>query len=128
MENVVLEVFDRGVARHYTTLHYTSFVRLILYYHSDFTEFYDTSKSVVLGSGISGSVRTCRCKSSSTVFALKTLHKADITPAQLTIAKQEIAIMAKLDHPNILRIRECFENENDVGHISTIIFPSAQLF
>ena len=54
LENIVREIFDK-----------------------DITDFYDVQSSTILGSGVSGSVRTCKCKATKRVFALKTLDKVN---------------------------------------------------
>ena len=61
---------------------------------------------------MSGDVRTCISKVTRETYALKTLHKVVITAEQLATVRQEIYMMAKLDHPNILRIHECFETDS----------------
>ena len=45
---------------------------------------------------------------------MKTLLKEKLTPEQLLKLRQEVRIMAALDHPNILRINECFEDEHSI--------------
>ena len=95
-------------------------------------DFYDLDNSTVLGSGISGLVRTALCKSSGTLYALKTLPKdsLDSNRDMSDIRKEvrayyvhwhilyfmhtlsigqfliQINIMTRMDHPNILRIHE----------------------
>jgi serine/threonine protein kinase len=70
--------------------------------------------SSILGAGASGSVRTCRCKSTNIIYALKTLLKNSFESSKLDVIRQEISMMAKLDHPNILRIKEFFETKKEV--------------
>jgi serine/threonine protein kinase len=42
---------------------------------------------------------------------LKTLLKDKLKKDELLKLREEVRIMAALDHPNILRINECFEDE-----------------
>ena len=69
----------------------------------DIREFYDIDDQPVLGSGISGQVKMCIHKATKIRFALKTLNKQDISPERLLRLRNELACMAHLDHPNILR-------------------------
>ena len=78
------------------------------------TEFYDASNGAILGSGISGSVRICTHLKTNTRYALKTLSKNVLQKDRLQLLREEIRIMAQLDHPNILRIHECFENAENI--------------
>lgn len=77
----------------------------------DIREFYDIDDQPVLGSGISGQVKMCIHKATKIRFALKTLNKQDISPERLLRLRNELACMAHLDHPNILRVHEVFEND-----------------
>ena len=67
-----------------------------------------------LGEGSSGKVKACRCKATKVMYALKTLEKGSISEESLQKVRQEISIMATLDHPNILRLHECFETAKRV--------------
>jgi calcium-dependent protein kinase len=59
-----------------------------------------------------GSVKTCTHLKTGIVFALKTLMKKGLVKEKLLLVKQEIRIMALLDHPNIIRLHEIFENKD----------------
>jgi serine/threonine protein kinase len=48
------------------------------------------------------------------MYALKTLEKGNISEESLKMVRQEISIMALLDHPNILRLHESFETANKI--------------
>jgi calcium-dependent protein kinase len=67
---------------------------------------------------MSGSVRVCTHKKTKTKYALKSLSKKLVQPSKLIELRDEIRTMALLDHPNILRLHECFETE---GHIHLIL-------
>ena len=80
----------------------------------DINEFYEIQGGEVLGRGISGSVRTVTHRDTGIVFACKTLDKISVTPNKLEELRQEIAFMATLDHPNILRLYEYFETNTTI--------------
>lgn len=83
-------------------------------FHRDINEFYDLSDGEELGRGISGSVSTVRHKDTGMIFACKTLDKMMVSENELAALKQEIAFMATLDHPNILRLYEYFETKHTI--------------
>ena len=78
------------------------------------TDFYSIDHSNILGTGISGNVKTVRSLTSGTMYALKTLYKTNVTEKDLTSLRTEIDMMAKLDHPNILRVHEYFETDKEI--------------
>jgi len=80
-------------------------------YERDISEFYDTSQGTILGEGISGSVRMCVHRQTGIEYALKTLEKAKLKSDALKGLRQEIRIMAQVDHPHIIRLHECFEDK-----------------
>ena len=73
-------------------------------------DMYDTSDAVVLGEGMSGRVATCKQRFTGELFALKTLctQKLRVNMDEL---RQEIDILKSLDHPNIVKVYETFEEE-----------------
>lgn len=73
-------------------------------------DMYDTSDAVVLGEGMSGRVATCKQRFTGELFALKTLctQKLRVNMDEL---RQEIDILKRLDHPNIVKVYETFEEE-----------------
>ena len=80
----------------------------------DIAKFYSVDHSNVLGTGISGSVKTVRSLTSGTMYALKTLYKMNVAENDLDSLRTEIDMMAKLDHPNILRVHEYFETDKEI--------------
>lgn len=78
----------------------------------DIREFYDIDDQPVLGSGISGKVTMCVHKTTQIRYALKSLSKVDLPCEKLARLRNELSCMAHLDHPNIIRVHEVFENEN----------------
>ena len=80
----------------------------------DINAFYDLGSSTILGTGVSGSVKTCVHLKTKIEFAVKTLSKKNLKPDKLIQLRSEINIMTTLDHPNILRLSEFFETENEI--------------
>ena len=78
--------------------------------HAKIESVYDTSSSIVLGKGACGSVSTVRRKADGEVFACKTIAIERLEDARPRAARDEIAIQRALDHPNIVRIYESFED------------------
>ena len=71
---------------------------------------YDTSDAVILGEGMSGRVSTCRHRYTGELFALKTLSVQKLK-VDMDELRQEIDILRRLDHPNIVKVYETFEEE-----------------
>eukprot|EP00602_Paraphysomonas_sp_CaronLab_P001901 CAMPEP_0185020290 /NCGR_PEP_ID=MMETSP1103-20130426/2889_1 /TAXON_ID=36769 /ORGANISM="Paraphysomonas bandaiensis, Strain Caron Lab Isolate" /LENGTH=564 /DNA_ID=CAMNT_0027551099 /DNA_START=338 /DNA_END=2032 /DNA_ORIENTATION=- len=80
-------------------------------YERDITEFYEINNGAILGEGISGSVRMCTHRETGIEYALKTLDKSKLKADALNNLRQEIRIMAQVDHPHIIRLHECFEDK-----------------
>jgi calcium-dependent protein kinase len=83
-------------------------------YDHDIEEYYDIDDQTVLGTGSNGSILMCIHKNTKMLYALKSFSKADITESKLAQIRNELSSMAQLDHPNILRIHEVFENVNSI--------------
>mmetsp|Transcript_32416 Transcript_32416/g.51679 ORF Transcript_32416/g.51679 Transcript_32416/m.51679 type:complete len:504 (+) Transcript_32416:59-1570(+) len=71
------------------------------------TDFYDIDKKK-LGEGSYGSVSKCTNKSTGVSRAVKSISKAQMK--NLERFKAEIAIMKIMDHPNIIKLYESFED------------------
>ena len=78
--------------------------------HRRLDEVYDTSDAVILGEGMSGRVATCRQRYTGELFALKTLSVVKLK-VDMDELRQEIDILRRLDHPNIVKVYETFEEE-----------------
>ena len=74
-------------------------------------DFYEVS-GTELGKGTYGRVVMAKIKDSSSRRAIKIIPKIKVT--NLERFKTEIEIMKKLDHPNILRLYESFEDAENV--------------
>jgi calcium-dependent protein kinase len=78
----------------------------------DIRDYYEIDHQPILGSGISGQVKICTHKVTQMQYALKSLSKRALAREKLNRMKDEIRCMAYLDHPNILRVHEFFENKD----------------
>ena len=76
-----------------------------------FREFY--ALGPVLGTGAFGEVRLCTMKRSHIKRAVKIIQKNQMDTVQEDSFKSEVATLKKLDHPNILKLYEVFEDDND---------------
>merc|ERR1712190_118666 len=65
-----------------------------------------------LGEGSYGTVCKARNKSTSAIRAVKTISKAQMK--NIERFKQEIAIMKMMDHPNIIKLYETFEDHRNI--------------
>jgi len=74
-------------------------------------DFYDLDKKK-LGEGSYGSVCKARHKSTKMRRAVKTISKAQMKNVERF--KQEIAIMKMMDHPNIIKLYESFEDHRSI--------------
>ena len=75
---------------------------------------YDIDSSTVLGEGQSGFVRVAIHKKTERKFALKTLEKKNVSHEHLACIRNEIDIMSSIDHPNILKLHESFETDDNI--------------
>lgn len=75
------------------------------------TEFYDIDKKK-LGEGSYGAVSKCTNKSTGVTRACKSISKSQMK--NLDRFKQEIAIMKIMDHPNIIKLYESFEDHRNI--------------
>eukprot|EP00746_Dinoflagellata_sp_MGD_P158868 gnl/MRDRNA2_/MRDRNA2_86576_c0_seq17.p1 gnl/MRDRNA2_/MRDRNA2_86576_c0~~gnl/MRDRNA2_/MRDRNA2_86576_c0_seq17.p1 ORF type:complete len:505 (+),score=116.36 gnl/MRDRNA2_/MRDRNA2_86576_c0_seq17:88-1602(+) len=80
-------------------------------------EFYDVDKKK-MGEGSYGAVSKCTNKSTGVVRAVKSISKAQMK--NLDRFKQEIAIMKMMDHPNIIKLYESFEDHRNIYLIMEI--------
>jgi calcium-dependent protein kinase len=75
------------------------------------SEFYDIDKKK-LGEGSYGSVSKCSNKATKVTRAVKSIAKQQMK--NLDRFKQEIAIMKIMDHPNIIKLFESFEDHRNI--------------
>jgi len=74
-------------------------------------DYYDQDKKKI-GEGSYGSVCKAKNKVSGTYRAIKTIPKAQMK--NVDRFKQEIAIMKMMDHPNIIKLYESFEDRRNI--------------
>merc|ERR1719343_67672 len=74
-------------------------------------DFYDMDKKK-LGEGSYGSVCKAKNKSTGSIRAIKTISKSQMK--NIERFKQEIAIMKMMDHPNIIKLYETFEDHRNI--------------
>ena len=73
-------------------------------------EVYDLTHSTTLGRGACGSVSTCTHKATNMMYAMKTVSIEGMAAASMAELRQEIAVQKMLDHPNIVKVFETFED------------------
>ena len=74
---------------------------------------YDTDESVVLGRGAWGKVYTARSKTNGEVVAVKTMSVGDMFESEVANVRREVEILRRLQHPNIVRVLEMFDDTWD---------------
>ena len=84
----------------------------------------------ILGTGISGTVRQIIHRTTGIKYAVKCMDLSLIqhTPEALLQLRNEIYIMCQLDHPNVMRIEEVYESNNNVLYIVQEICTGGDLF
>lgn len=65
----------------------------------------------LLGQGAFGEVRKCLNRDTKVTRAVKLIKKESMSSEEEQSFKHEISILKKLDHPNILKLYEVFEDE-----------------
>lgn len=75
---------------------------------SKFKDCYQLGKT--LGQGALGEVRSCKSKLGGQIRAVKIIKKEKMNMMEQKFFEAELAILRKLDHPNIMRIFEVFED------------------
>nr|CEL65363.1 TPA: CAM kinase, CDPK family, putative [Neospora caninum Liverpool] len=73
---------------------------------------YDVSNHV-LGTGISGAVRTAQHRQSGRQVAVKTLCLSSMAPKRTLMLYNEVAIYLQVDHPNICKLLEVFVDDGE---------------
>ena len=75
-----------------------------------FSDDYDDNGHVVLGSGMSGSVFTAVSRRTHVRHAIKTLNIQQMGVEGMEELRREVSAMRRLDHPNIVRLFETYED------------------
>lgn len=71
---------------------------------------YDLSDETVIGRGGNGSVSICTRRGTTQRYALKTITTGELTPQVRAELLNEMGMQRSLDHPNIVRVYESFED------------------
>ena len=104
---------------------YTSPSNIVFKMSSDVYDTYTKLKD--LQSGTTGSVSKILHKELNIQRALKLINVKD-NPKLLNEAKREISILKNLDHPNIEKIYEYYEKDNDTISIVMELISGQELF
>ncbi|CAD8185028.1 unnamed protein product [Paramecium octaurelia] len=80
-----------------------------------------------LGSGAYGEVRKAIHKSTNMMRAVKIIHKAQTSMEEQERLMNEVKILQKLDHPNIIKIHEFYQDES-FFYIVTELCTGGDLF
>lgn len=78
-----------------------------------------------LGHGHYGVVRKCQNRQTKEYFAVKTIKKSKV--GRLETLKREIEILKTMDHPNIIKLVDVFEDEKYL-HLVTELCTGGELF
>ena len=81
----------------------------------------------VLGEGGFATVRTGIHRMTKKVYAIKTIDLCNIKNDQLDLLRNEVNIMKMLDHPNVVKLYETFEEENKL-HLVLELCEGGDLF
>lgn len=92
----------------------------------NYSDYVETNK---LGSGAFAQVMLCLHKPTKSYRAVKLIHKSGISPSQKSsdYMLTEIQILKSLDHPNILKCFEIFQDDR-MFYVSTEYCPAGDLF
>lgn len=88
-------------------------------------DFYRIGK--VLGTGAFGEVRMCVHRESGAQRAVKVLRKSNMDESEKAILFNEINVLKGIDHPNIIKMYEFFEDDKRF-YIVTEICKGGELF
>lgn len=66
----------------------------------------------ILGTGSYGEVRKAKHLLTGEIRAIKIIYKRDYTSEEKEVILNEIRVMAILDHPNIVKLYEFFEDSS----------------
>lgn len=76
----------------------------------------------ILGYGITGVVRKAIHRETGTEYAIKTLSLARVETLEgLEQLKEELGILMQLDHPNIVKLEEIYESEDEIFLVQELL-------
>lgn len=90
-----------------------SFITKLINTSKTIDEFKKTYEYIsILGNGAYGTVKLYRSsKNNSVKFAVKTVNKTILDYSSIILLQNEVKIMKRLDHPNIVKFYETYEDE-----------------
>ncbi|CAM9510837.1 unnamed protein product, partial [Phaeothamnion confervicola] len=91
----------------------------------DLSSTYEIDITAELGHGHYGVVRKCWNRQTRELFALKSIKKSKV--ARMESLRREVDILRKVDHPNIVRLVDVFEDERFL-HLVMEICTGGELF
>lgn len=91
-----------------------------------FAQVYNVEKKI-LGSGATGDVKVCTKKSTGQKYALKYINMNRLKKAEIAAFLQEVELLAVLDHPNIIKLYETFQDKSKLYMIFELC-PGGDLF
>mmetsp|Transcript_26744 Transcript_26744/g.44585 ORF Transcript_26744/g.44585 Transcript_26744/m.44585 type:complete len:537 (+) Transcript_26744:105-1715(+) len=78
-----------------------------------------------LGHGHYGVVRKCMHRETKEWYAIKSIRKSKV--GKIEVLKREIEILKEVDHPNIIRLKDVFEDQKYL-HLITELCTGGELF
>lgn len=93
--------------------------------YAELSEFYEVKDD--LGSGKFGQVKLGYHKKNKRHVAIKSFKKKEMNPIDFDLVKTEIEILKVCQHPNIIKLYDMFENEDDI-HIVMEYCEGGDLF
>jgi len=91
----------------------------------DVRDRYDMDESEILGKGNYGVVYRGREKKTGNMYAIKSIEKSKLK--NLAFVRREIAILKEVDHPNIIKLHEVFEDDHKL-HLVMELCTGGELF
>jgi serine/threonine protein kinase len=94
--------------------------------HEDVRDYYEFGREIGRG-GFSVVVEGAK-KGTSERFAIKCIKKANVERDDIKLLRREIQIMKQVDHPNILKLFEVFESEEEFFLVMELVDGKVRLF
>lgn len=82
-------------------------------FHKSIDKVYNIDSGKILGTGISGIVRSIKHLETGELYAMKTLSLSR-NKVNFDNIWEEVQIMSEMDHPNIVRLHEIFETDDNL--------------
>jgi calcium/calmodulin-dependent protein kinase I len=81
--------------------------------------FYEVEDEI--GRGAFSIVKSAKNKKTGKLWAIKFIEKKLVDKQDLGLLRREIDIMKKLDHPNVLKLQEVFENDEQIALVMELV-------